>query len=122
LEADERFKQTGEYRVLVRCVDRVCKRFKRSKRHKSLDELKERQGFVPVDPGSIRSNFYVKLKTLLDIQRDGLGYEERLMLDLLRAETPHDEIARRLGMGRTKFFKFKKMVLKKIAAQLLCDD
>jgi hypothetical protein len=116
------FKQTDEHRILVRCVDRVCKRIKRSKQHKSIDQLREDQGFIPIDPRSTKSASLTRMITLLAIQRDELGAKERLMLDLLLAETPHDEIARQLGMGRTKFFQLKREVFDEIATRLLSDD
>jgi hypothetical protein len=121
LETTSEFRETTEYRALVRCVDRVCKRMKRSKRHMSLDQLKEDHNYVPDDPKSIRGRAIIKLTTLLAIQLDELGETERLMLELLQAKVPYEEIAHRLGMGRTKFFETKRAVFDKLAAQLMDD-
>jgi len=116
------FKSTDEYLVLSRCVDRVCKRIKRSKRHQSIDELKEGRGYIPVDLRSCRDPTLIRMTTLLALQRENLEPKERLMLELLQAETPHDEIMCRLGVGRTKFFQLKKEVFGKIADLLLSED
>lgn len=116
------FKSTYEFVVLARCVDRVCKRIKRSKRHQSIDHLKEDQGYIPVDLRSCRDSFLVRMTTLLALLRDGLEPTERLMLELLQAETPQDEIMRQLGLRRTKFFQLKKEVFGKIAELLLSED
>lgn len=116
------FRSADEYVVLARCVDRICKRIKRSKRHQSIDQLREDRGYIPVDLRSCRGSFSIRMTTLLALHRDGLEPTERLMLSLLQADTPHDEIMRQLGMGRSKFFRLKKEVFGKIADLLLSND
>jgi hypothetical protein len=118
---DDVFKTTDEYKNLIRCVDRVRKRFTRSKNHQSIDRLKEDGGFTPVDPRSCMNSHDTLMVALLRLHLDSLEPTERLMLELLRDDVPHDEIMILLGMGRTKFYKLKKEVFGKLADLLLGD-
>jgi hypothetical protein len=118
---DDAFEASDECKILIRCVDRVCKRFTRSRNHSSIDQLKENRGYTPVDPRSCVGFHNRMMVVLLRLHLDSLEPTERLMLELLQAGVPHDEIMDQLGLGRTKFYELKKEVFGRIADLLLGD-
>jgi hypothetical protein len=115
------FWTTDEYRTLVRCVDRVSKRMKRAKRHPSLDRLKETQNFDYPDQAMSGGAVIVGDTLQLAIKLGQLNDKEVKMLDLLRQELPQEQIWAQLGMGRSRFYEFKKRVFGKLASQFHDD-
>jgi hypothetical protein len=118
----EGFQLSYENAVLVRCVDRVARRFQRVKSVQSIDQLKEDRGYTPVDPQSCKDGSLLRMMILLELQRDLLDPREQSILQLRLAEVPLDETLRRLGLGRTKYYQLRRELFGKLARLLRGDD
>jgi len=113
------FSKSDEFLILARCVDRVVKRFQRTKQHQSIDQLREGWDFEPTDPRTMRGASLIEQTTLLKLYRYESDDQSQKLLDLMPDNFTAEEICERLDMGRTTYFALKKKLVSEITELLL---